>query len=72
VLLDMAKNLCNQPRILDGGDASEFATALGTGLDVDGKDALEALPPACEGEQLAKVDVLGASGRSGAHLCRAQ
>jgi hypothetical protein len=39
----MTENLRNQRRILDASDAPGFAAAFGTGLDVDRKNAPEAL-----------------------------
>ena len=55
----MTQNLRNQGRILDAGDDPEFAAAFGTGLDVDRKDALEALHPAHGGRRLVGVDAPG-------------
>jgi hypothetical protein len=38
-------HLADQRRILDTGDDPQAAATIGTGLDVDGEDALQALRP---------------------------
>ena len=42
-LLHMPQNPGNQCRLLDTGNHPQRAAAIGTGLDVNGEDALEAL-----------------------------
>jgi hypothetical protein len=51
----MPQNPGNQCRLLDTGNHPQRAPAMGTGLDVDGEDALEALHPGHWGPRLVGV-----------------
>ncbi len=53
----MPQNLGNQCRLLDAGYDPQLPTAMGTGLDVDGKDPLEALSSAHGSGWLVSIDV---------------
>ena len=51
----MSQDLPDQPRLLNAGNHPQLPTAIGSGLDIDGKYTLEALRPVHRCSELISV-----------------